>query len=85
MTYSGLTLKNLLTVAYGVKNYQISGPGWLDTERYDIMAKMPPDTTKEQFALMLQSLIAERFKLTLHRETKDLPLYELAVAKGGPS
>jgi uncharacterized protein (TIGR03435 family) len=84
VTYTSITLKNLLTIAYGVKNYQVSGPGWLDTERYDITAKMAPETTKEQFALMLQNLIAERFKLTLHRETKDLPLYELAVAKGGP-
>ncbi len=81
--YTGLTLKNLLTTAYRVKVYQISGPSWLDTERYDIIAKMPPETTKEQFALMLQNLLAERFNLTLHHETKDLPLYELVVAKNG--
>ena len=84
VTYENLSLKNLITTAYGVKTYQISGPGWLDTERYDIIAKMPPDTTKEQFALMLQNLLAERFRLTLHHETKDLPLYELVVAKNGP-
>jgi uncharacterized protein (TIGR03435 family) len=84
VTYVNLTLKNLLTTAHGVKIYQVSGPGWLDTERYDIAAKMPPDTTKEQFALMLQNLLAERFKLTLHHETKDLPLYELVVGRNGP-
>lgn len=84
VTYTSILLKNLLTTAYGVKNFQISGPGWLDTERYDVTAKIPPNTSKEQFGLMLQNLIGERFKLTLHHETKDLPLYELVVAKGGP-
>ncbi len=84
ITYISLRLKDLLLTAYGVKNYQISGPDWLDTERYDIAAKIPPGTTKEQFALMLQNLLAERFKLTLHHTTKDLPLYELVVAKNGP-
>jgi uncharacterized protein (TIGR03435 family) len=83
VTYTNLTLKNLLTTAYGVKIYQISGPSWLDTERYDIIAKMPPETTKGDFALMRQNLLAERFKLTLHHETKDLPVYELVVAKSG--
>lgn len=84
VTYTNLTLKNFIMTAYGVKTYQISGPVWLDTERYDIIAKIPPGTTKEQFALMLQNLLGERFKLSLHHETKDLPLYELVVAKNGP-
>jgi uncharacterized protein (TIGR03435 family) len=84
VTYTNFTLKDLLVNAYHVANYQISGLGWLDTERYDVAAKIPPDTTWEQFALMLQSLLAERFKVTLHHEMKDLPLYELVVAKNGP-
>ncbi len=84
ITYTNFTLKDLLVNAYHVANYQISGPGWLDTERYDVAAKIPPDTSKEQFALMLQKLLAERFKVTLHREMKDLPLYELVMAKNGP-
>jgi uncharacterized protein (TIGR03435 family) len=83
VTYTNLTLRNLLATAYDVKVYQISGPSWLDTERYDIIAKMPPETNWEQFRMMLQNLLAERFKLTLHHETKDLPLYELVVAKNG--
>jgi uncharacterized protein (TIGR03435 family) len=78
------TLKNLLMNAYDVKNYQITGPSWLDTERFDINATMPPDTTKEQFRVMLQNLLAERFKLTIHWETKELPVYSLVVNKGGP-
>jgi uncharacterized protein (TIGR03435 family) len=84
LTYTNVTLKNVLVNAYGVKGYQISGPSWLDSERYDIVAKIPQGATKEQFMLMLQNLLAERFKLTLHREKKDLPMYALVVGKGGP-
>ena len=82
--YPYMSLKNILMSAYDVKNFQIVGPGWLDTERFDITATMPPDTTKEQFRAMLQNLLAERFKMTIHRETKELPMYSLMVAKGGP-
>src|SRR5664279_6215744 len=74
----------ILTNAYGVKNYQVTGPGWLDTERYDITAKVPKGATKDDLKLMLQGLLAERFKLTLHHETKELPMYALVVGKGGP-
>lgn len=84
LTYTNVTLKNVLMNAYGVKGYQISGPSWLDSERYDIAAKIPKGATKEQFMLMLQNLLAERFKLTLHREKKDLPMYALVVGKNGP-
>jgi len=70
--------------AYDVKSLQIQGPAWLDTQRFDLNATMPPETTKEQFRSMLQNLLAERFKLTIHRETKELPMYSLAVARNGP-
>ena len=83
ITYTNVAMKNLLTTAYNVKGYQISGPAWLDSERYDIAAKIPKGATKEQFQLMLQNLLAERFKLTLHRESKDLPIYALVVGKNG--
>lgn len=83
MTYTNVSLKNVLTNAYNVKGYQIQGPDWLDSARFDITAKVPLGTTKEQFRLMLQSLLAERFKLTLHHATKDMPMYALVVAKGG--
>lgn len=82
--YQAISLRNLLTNAYDVKDYQIVGPGYLDTERFDIQATMPPETTKEQFRTMLQNLLAERFKMTVHRETKELPMYSLVVAKNGP-
>ena len=84
ITYTNVTVKNVLMNAYGVKGFQISGPGWLDSERYDIVAKVPRGVTKEQFMVMLQNLLMERFKLTLHREKKDLPMYALVVGKNGP-
>ncbi len=84
INYLGVTLKRLVVQAYGVKDYQISGPDWLDTQRYDVAAKLPPNTTQQQFALMLQSLLADRFKLKVHREQKELPVYALSVAGGGP-
>ncbi len=74
LTFSNVTLKNVLMNAYDVKGYQIQGPGWLDTERYDITAKIPKGASKEQFRLMLQNLLAERFKVGLHRETKEMPI-----------
>ena len=84
ITYTNVTVKNVLMNAYGVKGFQISGPGWLDSERYDIVAKLPRGATKAEFMAMLQNLLAERFKLTLHREKKDLPMYVLVVGKNGP-
>jgi uncharacterized protein (TIGR03435 family) len=82
--YSGVTLTMLLKRAYDVKADQISGPGWLDTERYDIAAKLPRETNAEDLRWMLQELLTERFQIRLHRETKTLPVYLLTVAKNGP-
>ena len=84
VNYSGVTLNMLLKRAYDIGPEQISGPAWLDSERYDIMATVAPGTTLEQFRLMLQSLLAERFELRQHRETKTLAVYLLTVAKNGP-
>jgi len=83
VNYTYLSMKNLLMTAYGLPINQVSGPSWIDSERYDITAKVPPGATKEQVNVMLQNLLADRFKLAVHRETKDLPLYELVVAKNG--
>jgi uncharacterized protein (TIGR03435 family) len=82
--YHGVTLMMLLERAYNVKFDQISGPNWLDTEYYTIAAKLPPDTSKDQLRLMLQKLLTERFQITLHCETKEMPVYRLKVAKNGP-
>lgn len=82
--YQFMSLKTLLVNAFDVKAFQIVGPAWLDTERFDVNATMPPQTTKAQFQVMLQNLLAERFKMQFHRETKELPVFALVVAKGGP-
>ncbi len=85
-TASGVTVKMLIQQAYDVKDYQISGgPSWISSERYDINAKAEtPDVSREQMRVLLQSLLAERFNLKIHRETKELPIYSLVVAKNGP-
>lgn len=95
-TATGMTTKFLITFAYDVKEFQVSGgPSWINSERYDIDAKeedslveelqkLPPDQRGEQIRLRAQSLLADRFKLTLHRETKELPVYALVVGKNGP-
>jgi uncharacterized protein (TIGR03435 family) len=80
---SNVTLRDYLRAAYGVKDFQISGPDWLNSERFDIMAKMPPDTSREQLQLMRQKLLEDRFKLVLHREKKTVPVYALVAGKGG--
>jgi uncharacterized protein (TIGR03435 family) len=84
INYRNASFKQLVTKAYGLKDYQVSGPAWIETERYDVTATMPRDTPKETMQLMLQNLLAERFQLRLHRESKELPAYALVVAKGGP-
>ncbi len=90
------TLQMLINAAYGVEPNQVSGaPSWVNTDRYDLEAKMDSSTIDDLRKLneddrrvarqhMLQALLAERFKLTLHRETKELSVYELVVAKDGP-
>jgi uncharacterized protein (TIGR03435 family) len=85
VTYSFSTLRDLMVEAYSVKRSQIAGvPNWVDSERFDIVAKVPAGATKERVKVMLQKLLAERFKLTLHRETKELPIYALVVSARGP-
>ena len=78
-----MTLKILLTEAYDVKPYQVTGPGWLDSERYDVIAKVPPGSSKEQVNAMWRNLLAERFGLMLHHESKEFQTDEMAPAKGG--
>jgi uncharacterized protein (TIGR03435 family) len=84
LTCDNTPLKQLLVKAYDLKNYQVEGPAWLDSDGFDIVAKIPAGTSKQQFNLMLQSLLAERFKVAVHRETKTLPVYALTVGKNGP-
>jgi uncharacterized protein (TIGR03435 family) len=86
INYTNVPMRQLLIRAYGVKPYQVAGLPWMDkdSERFDIVAKVPVGTTAGQFNVMLQNLLAERFNMVVHHETRDLPGYELSVAKGGP-
>ena len=78
------SLKQLLRRAYGLNAYQISGPAWMDSARYEVDAAIPAGATREQVSLMLQALLAERFGLVAHRETRELPFYALVIRKRGP-
>jgi uncharacterized protein (TIGR03435 family) len=81
-----VTLKMLIGTAYQVQEFQISGgPGWIGSDRFDVEGKAEdPKANFDQLRLMLQSLLEDRFKLKLHRETKEIPVYALVVGKGGP-
>ena len=81
-----VTLRFLIGDAYGVKDFQIvaDGSSWTNTDRYDVTARAPEGTANGfDIRPMVQSLLADRFKLVLHRETRELPIYELVAAKGG--
>jgi uncharacterized protein (TIGR03435 family) len=92
---TNVSLKSLIQNAYGIKEDLISGvPSWAETAGYDVEAKMdesvaaalqqlPAEQRAEHRRLMLQSLLADRFKLKAHREAKELPIYALVIAKGG--
>jgi uncharacterized protein (TIGR03435 family) len=79
-----MSLTELIVTAFKVKRHQVSGPDWMNSERFDIVAKMPDKGTKEQAEEMLQGLVAERFKLVFHKEPREQSVYALVVAKGGP-
>jgi uncharacterized protein (TIGR03435 family) len=85
LVVENLFLRLLMQNAYGVQPFQISGgPDWINSERYDVEAKSDGSPSgKQMTGTMLQTLLEDRFKLSFHRETKLLPVYELAVAKGG--
>jgi uncharacterized protein (TIGR03435 family) len=80
-----ISLKQLILMAYNIQDYQLSNlPRVVATDRYDVIAKPPAGTKKEQTWVMLQTLLADRFKLAVHREEKELTVYALVVARNGP-
>jgi uncharacterized protein (TIGR03435 family) len=83
MTARNVTLKRLVAEAYHLQLNQVLGPGWLDKNEYDIDAKAAGASTREQMALMLRNLVAERFKLTQHSEMREMRVYELVIGKSG--
>jgi len=86
-----VTLLWAMQEAYGVFDLELfsGGPAWIDEKRFDIEAKYDvekyPNLTREQRELMLQQLLADRFKLVVHHEARDFPLYALVPSKGGPN
>jgi uncharacterized protein (TIGR03435 family) len=77
-------LLDLIAAAYRVRVSQVSGPSWLDTQDFNIDAKLPQGTQKEQLNEMLQSLLEERFGLKVHRESETKSGFALIVGKTGP-
>jgi uncharacterized protein (TIGR03435 family) len=84
VNYSNVVLKGVLCVAYDLLPPKIVGPSWLDTERYDIVARAPKDAPVGQIPLMLQNLLAERFHMSVHWVTKQEAGFALVVGKSGP-
>jgi len=83
VTVSNATLSDCIQWAYEVQAFQVSGPGWIESDRYDISARASSATPAAQLRAMMQSLLAERFRLALRREKKEMPGYALLLAKGG--
>ena len=82
--WTNVPLKALIGEIYRVKSYQIlGGPAWLDSERWDIEGKAAGAASNREMLPMMEALLADRFQLRLHRETRQLPVYRLTVAKGG--
>lgn len=84
LTMRNVDLKACVEWAYGVEYYQIPAANSLDGKGYDILAKAAGAVPVSQLRLMLRQLLKERFKLTVHQETKTLPVYALTVGNGGP-
>jgi uncharacterized protein (TIGR03435 family) len=93
---TNVTVKFLIEFAYHVEDFQISGgPSWIAYDKFDVdakvedsiagqMQKLPVTQQSDQLKLMVQSLLADRFKLSVSHATKELPIFALVVAKGGP-
>jgi len=85
ISYLDVTLADIILRAYDLRPYQIKGgPSWLDAERFDLVAKVPNGASKRDCSAMLQTLLADRFKLVVHRETQEGRAYSLVVDKRGP-
>jgi uncharacterized protein (TIGR03435 family) len=77
--------KRIVQDAYRLTDYQVSGgPSWFDSDRFDLEARAATPAEKDQLRLMLQTMLAERFKLVVRHQAKEMPVYILAVAKNGP-
>jgi len=79
------TMVDLISIAYGVEGDKVlGGPSWLETDRFEVGAKAPPTTSQDALKLMLQALLADRFKLVVHKDSKPMPVFVLSMGKGKP-
>jgi uncharacterized protein (TIGR03435 family) len=78
-----MSLYQLIVRAYRIKLYQLSGPNWMTSQKFDILTKMPEGVSEERIPEMLQTLLAERFRLSVHRESKERSVYALVVGRNG--
>jgi uncharacterized protein (TIGR03435 family) len=82
---TAVSLKNLVLIAYRLQDFQLAGgPKWCESEMYDVNAKPATSISNAETRLMLQNLLKERFKLELHRESRQMPVFELVVGGKGP-
>jgi uncharacterized protein (TIGR03435 family) len=84
LTYNDVKLKEVVMRAYNIDRELLVGPQWMDENTYDIMARAPAGTSADQARAMLRNLLAERFKMRVHWESREMASYALVVAKGGP-
>lgn len=84
LRWANVPLGFVLRSAYGRKEYEVIAPKWLESERFDVVAKVPAGATKKDLMAMLQSLLTERFQLSIHHEQKELAAFTLSVGKNGP-
>lgn len=89
LTATNLTLRNMIVMAYGIKDYQLEGPDWLSTERFDVAAKFPEalPNNREKYngalSAMMRKMLEDRFKLAIHKGQKTFDVYGLVVGKKG--
>jgi uncharacterized protein (TIGR03435 family) len=84
IAYRNISLKRLILRAYRLRDYQVSGPSWLDEEHYDVTAKLPEGIAKQEIPEMLQFLLTERFRMRVHWEDKAQRIYALMVGQDRP-
>jgi len=81
--FNYLSVLGCMRIAYEMKAYQFIGPEWIVTDHFNIMAKLPAGANQDQVRGMLQNLLLDRFRMTVHREKRDLPVYAMTLGKGG--
>jgi uncharacterized protein (TIGR03435 family) len=86
LTCRNMNLANLVSTAYKLSYYQLSAPDWMKDPfaAFDLNARVPEGATKDQLDAMMQNLLADRFKMVVHRESREIQQYDLVVAKNGP-